>query len=260
MEFGIDVSHFNQVNDWHAVRGNNITFTSVKVTESTDFVDNAASGHASRARNAGIHVGGYHFARRTDVAHQVRHFTDRLRANGLLAAGSLAPMIDMEAQELRGTANQFLANFIRQLRQAAGVRRVLVYANLDWWRTVLRPVEWADHDVHLWIARFNGIPGKPGFAHPKLALHQHTDRGNVPGIPGKVDRDATIAGHTLASLLLGNGSAPPKPGPTHVVKAGETLTSIARRHGTTVEVLVRLNHIADPDVIFPGQVLKLPAA
>lgn len=259
-EFGIDVSHHNTVNDWHAVRRDNITFASVKLTESNDFTDEAANGHAKRARDVGVHVGGYHFARHTDIAGQVRHFEDRLRATGLLARGSLAPMLDMEANELRPTANRFVAAFVARLRQETGVRRVLVYANLDWWRNVLRPGEWADRDVFLWVARFNGAPGRPGFAHPNVALHQHSEQGRVPGIPGHVDRDATVGGHKVAGLLLGNGGPPPSPGPapaTHAVRAGETLTSIARQHGTTVEALVRLNHIANQDVISVGQVLRL---
>ena len=261
-EFGIDVSHHNRVDDWRAVRGNNITFVSIKLTESTGFIDNAAAGHADGARAAGIRAGGYHFARNTDVAAQVRHFASQLRARGLTAADSLAPMLDMEADELRGRANPFVAEFIARLRGETGVRKVLVYANLDWLRNVLRPDEWADADVRLWIARFNGNPGNPGFAHPKLALHQHSAEGNVPGIPGHVDRDATIGSHTVASLLIGGGAAtPPAPVPapaaTHVVRPGDTLSAIALLHHTTVDILVRLNHIANKNLIFPGQVLVL---
>lgn len=45
---------------------------------------------------------------------------------------------------------------------------------------------------------------------------------------------------------------------THVVKKGETLTSIASQKGTTVRALERLNNIDDPDKISVGQVIKLP--
>jgi GH25 family lysozyme M1 (1,4-beta-N-acetylmuramidase) len=254
-DFGIDVSHHNRVDDWKAVRRNNITYACVKLTESTDFVDAAAATHAGGARAAGIHVGGYHFARNTDIAAQVAHFSAQLKARNMIGAGALAPMLDMEAEELRRTANTFVADFIRRLRTATGQRKVLVYANLDWYRNVLRPDAWADDDVRLWVARFNGDPGNPGFEHPGLALHQHTSKGRVPGIPGDVDRDATVGQHRLASVLQGNGAAPVPD--TYVVKAGDTLSEIAREHHTTVAALVRLNNIPDPDRIFPGQVLRL---
>jgi LysM repeat protein len=41
------------------------------------------------------------------------------------------------------------------------------------------------------------------------------------------------------------------------VKKGDTLSAIAAAHGTTVAALVRLNDIENPNLIFPGQVLRL---
>lgn len=202
-DFGIDISHHNQVTDWHAVHGNNITYVSVKLTESTGFTDPAAGGHVTGARAVGIHAGGYHFARNTDIATQVDHFAANLRAHGLLGAGSLAPMLDMEVRELRQHGNAFVPDFVRRLRQQTGVRKVLVYANLDWWENVLRPDDWDDKDISLWIARFNGNPGHPGWSHPQLVLHQHSSAGTVPGIPAHVDRDATVGTHKLADVLVG---------------------------------------------------------
>jgi GH25 family lysozyme M1 (1,4-beta-N-acetylmuramidase) len=202
MEFGIDVSHHNEVKDWHKVRENNITFASVKVTDGTEFVDPQARHHVPGARAAGIRTGGYHFARKGDIDAQVALFFKHLHARALLSSASMAPMLDMEASELRGTANTFIPEFIAKLRAKAGIKRVFVYANLDWFEHVLRPDEWADANVMLWVARFNGSPGKPGFSHPKLVLHQHTEEGNVPGIPGHVDRDATVGTHKLADLLV----------------------------------------------------------
>lgn len=258
-DYGIDLSHWNRVDNWRAVRGNNITYASIKVTESTGFTDPAATGHANGARAAGIRTGGYHFARDTNIHTQVDHFTAQLRARGLLAPGSIAPMIDMEAAELRNNANPFLAAFIARFRHVTGVRRVLVYANLDWWTRVLRPNEWADANVLLWIARYNG---NPGWAHPKLALHQHTSTGTVPGIPGNIDRNATIGNYNLGHLTLDGTPAPaPTPKPpaprTYTVRAGDTLSGIAARYGTTWQELQRVNRLPDPNKIYPGQVLTL---
>ncbi len=47
----------------------------------------------------------------------------------------------------------------------------------------------------------------------------------------------------------------------YVVRSGDTLGAIAQRHQTTLSSLLRLNpDIENPDKIFPGQSLKLPAA
>ena len=45
--------------------------------------------------------------------------------------------------------------------------------------------------------------------------------------------------------------------PTHTVRAGDTLSDIARRYGTSWQVLARVNGITNPDRIMPGQVLRL---
>jgi len=44
----------------------------------------------------------------------------------------------------------------------------------------------------------------------------------------------------------------------HVVQTGETLTGIARQYGTTIETLIELNTLENPDVLSVGQVITLP--
>lgn len=45
---------------------------------------------------------------------------------------------------------------------------------------------------------------------------------------------------------------------TYTVKRGDTLTAIAKTHGTTVEALVASNGIKDKNLIYVGQVLIIP--
>ncbi len=46
----------------------------------------------------------------------------------------------------------------------------------------------------------------------------------------------------------------------YTVRSGDTLYRIATRNGTTVNVLARYNGIADPELIYPGQVIKIPVS
>jgi cell wall-associated NlpC family hydrolase len=48
------------------------------------------------------------------------------------------------------------------------------------------------------------------------------------------------------------------PSSTYTVAAGDTLWGISLRFGTSVAALVELNHIADENLIYAGEVLKLP--
>lgn len=51
-------------------------------------------------------------------------------------------------------------------------------------------------------------------------------------------------------------SAPPQR--THTVQAGDTLFSIARTYGITVDELAAANALVDPNLLFAGQVLTIP--
>ncbi len=51
---------------------------------------------------------------------------------------------------------------------------------------------------------------------------------------------------------------PDTPTTEHVVVRGESLSQIAFRYGATVQALRALNHIENPRLIRPGQVIKLP--
>ncbi|GAA5236693.1 M23 family metallopeptidase [Verticiella sediminum] len=72
-------------------------------------------------------------------------------------------------------------------------------------------------------------------------------------------RTAAIA--ALIALLAACGSSPSRPsGPGyHDVRPNETLSSIARRYGASVDDLVRWNKLANPNRIHVGQTLQVVA-
>lgn len=80
------------------------------------------------------------------------------------------------------------------------------------------------------LARINGIPD-PNKIYP----------GQVIKITGSAPQIAQ----------------PAPPAQSYTVKAGDTLSGIAQRYGTTYQELARINGIANPNLIYPGQVIKL---
>lgn len=45
---------------------------------------------------------------------------------------------------------------------------------------------------------------------------------------------------------------------TYTVASGDSLSKIAQRFGTTYQELARINDISNPNIIYPGQILKIP--
>lgn len=58
-------------------------------------------------------------------------------------------------------------------------------------------------------------------------------------------------------IKLPGGAAPAAQRKTVTVKSGDTLSAIASRNGVDVATIVRLNGIANPNLIYPGQVFYL---
>ena len=91
---------------------------------------------------------------------------------------------------------------------------------------------------------------------------QYTDRGNVTGIAGNVDRDL----YTENIFLSDTSEIPNTPNPNdnvntetvfYTIQPGDTLFEIASRYGTTVQELVDINNLANPNLIYPGETLRV---
>ncbi|TMF98819.1 MAG: LysM peptidoglycan-binding domain-containing protein, partial [Chloroflexi bacterium] len=72
-------------------------------------------------------------------------------------------------------------------------------------------------------------------------------------------RLAAALGAALALWLVTNGLAVADESPRHhPVASGDTLWSIADKYDASVDELVKLNDIKYPDLLLPGQIIKLP--
>jgi len=63
----------------------------------------------------------------------------------------------------------------------------------------------------------------------------------------------------IALLCLAVGAGPVLADFSHVVRAGETLSSIGRRYGVSASGIAAVNGLANPNYIWIGQVLRIPS-
>jgi LysM repeat protein len=103
---------------------------------------------------------------------------------------------------------------------------------------------------------------QPGESLFRIALRYGTTVDAIVAVNGLPSARMIYAGQRLT--IPGAGVAVPAPatatGGPYVVRPGDTLSQIAQRFGTTTAALARLNGIANPSVIYVGQVLRLSGA
>ncbi|HKS47855.1 MAG TPA: GH25 family lysozyme [Amycolatopsis sp.] len=187
------------VADWGAVRAGAVCFASITVTENVNWSDPGAERQIAAAQRAGVRVGIRHYARPGAVGDQARHCVGAGRRLGLFGPGSLAPTLDVEAE---GVDDRFVKSWIKAVRHAAGISRVLVYASYEHWLNRLHPTRWADSEVVLWVRRHNGIPGRPGWFHSRLGIHEHSTAPQKSGFRGPIGFDAMVYPFSLEDVIL----------------------------------------------------------
>lgn len=142
------------------------------------------------------------------------------------------------------------------IRQYASNGRLPGYAGaLDLDKAYITPEQWAKY------ANPNGKPAAP--ARP---ARESLDVIAAEVIAGKWGNGADrvnrlrAAGYDANAVqrrvnqMLGATAAPAR---TYTVRAGDTLSGIAARYGTTYIELARKNGIANPNVIYPGQTIRI---
>jgi LysM repeat protein len=80
---------------------------------------------------------------------------------------------------------------------------------------------------------------------------------SVPAAPAPVAAAEPATNAAPAAVAV--PAVAPKAESTYVIKSGDTLSGIAKKHHTTVAALKKLNHLKS-DKIIAGRTLKLPAA
>jgi LysM repeat protein len=91
-----------------------------------------------------------------------------------------------------------------------------------------------------------------------IATHYGTTAAVVASANALSNPNLIYAGQRLTIPAGSAGSTPA--GGSYVVQVGDTLASIATRHGTTAAAIAAANGLANPNYIYPGQQLQIPAA
>ena len=259
---GIDISVWQGEVDFAALKADGIQVVYIRAGEGMGdgrgMADERLEQNSAGAAAAGLDIGYYYYLRACTVeqAEAEADFFWSLIADKPAAC---RPAMDYESfcNQDSGTINQVARAFLTRLSALCG-QQAMLYTDEYRARTL-----WDDSLTAwpLWVADYAAASSVDlpdlGFWH-SCAGFQYTDQGRPQGISGPVDRDIFYASAYLGSDADGGCRPQPPTCRTYTVQRGDTLWDIALRFGTTVSALVRLNNIQNPNLILPGQVLRLP--
>jgi putative chitinase len=102
----------------------------------------------------------------------------------------------------------------------------------------------------------------PGETMSQIAVRYNTTVSAISAANGIYNPNLIYAGQVLFIPYPGSyppSNPPPSSGTVYyTVQYGDTLASIARRFNTTVSAIAQANGIANPNLIYAGQVLVIP--
>ena len=166
-----DISRYQNVSDWHAVKAAGIVGVINKATEGLGLVDIRFATRRAPAIAAGLLYGGYHFLRPGDVTAQVKHFLDlTVPHDGLLMA------LDHEDPRVPLSAAK---DFLAQVKAAVGRYPVLYSGFLIKQQLHANTVDPDLAKVKLWLAQYSSNPSWPS-TWTSPWLWQFTGDGNGP--------------------------------------------------------------------------------
>lgn len=253
---GIDVSKWQGKINWYQVKDNGVKFAIIREgwgKKSATQIDKQLKANYEGAKEVGMPVGVYHYTyadSNSDAKKEAEFCLENIRGMQL----EYPVCFDIEDRELlklnTRQRTDIVKTFCYEIEQAGYY--AMFYCNLDWINNYLYKDELLS-EYDFWLANWN-------IRRPALncGIWQKTDRGAISGISGNVDVD--IAYKDYPSIMKYNGlNGFKKAGEKliYVVQSGDTVTKIAKKYGTSVQEIARLNGLENPNIIYVGQKLRV---
>ena len=259
---GIDVSSWQGEIDFSQVKASGIEVVYIKSSEGFHSVDSYFEQNYTNAKNAGLKVGFYHYvtARSVeDAVKQANFFVSTI--SGKNPDCKLAMDFESFGSLGREEINQIALTFMQTVKNVSG-KDVIIYSD-EYNANSTFESNLAIYP--LWVAQYEVSEPTVREHWSNWAGWQYTDRGEVPGISSYVDRDK----FTNEVFLDDTSEVPDVPTDkpdenerytTITIRYGDTLSELAIEYNTTVERLVELNNIANPNLIYAGDTLIVPTS
>lgn len=257
---GIDVSIWQGSINYEQVAEEQIEIVYIRSSEGNSYVDPYYLRNYENAKNNGLKVGFYHYLTAKSVNEAIEQADFFVSLIGGLAPDCRLAMDFEQFEDLSITEiNEISLAFLRRVEEKSK-RKVVIYS--DAYNARVRFGEELAKSYPIWVAEYGVEEPENNAKWESWVGFQYADDGEISGINTKVDLDYFTNGIFLNDVtpIEKPEEVPKSPNDTEkiTIKRGDTLYKIAIEYGTTVERLVELNNIANPNLIFAGSTLLVP--
>lgn len=268
---GIDVSQFQGDVNWENVKKSGVQFVMIRAGFGLGNIDPQFLNNVTECSRLGILFGVYWFsyAYTEEMARREAEYCIEAVSNYNVhypicfdfEYASVEYARSQGVEITREIATALVTSFCNRVEELGYF--AMYYSNLDYLQRMFAPSLRSKYA--LWYAQYAPNPAESG-----MAMWQYRSDGTIPGITGDVDQN--IAYYDLAKVISEKGlnrlkepiTTPDRPENTinstisYTIKVGDTLSEIALRYGTTYENIAAYNQISNPDLIYAGQVIRIP--
>lgn len=256
---GIDVSNWQKNVDYKKIKDSGVEVVYMKASQGQRSKDKLFEKHYKDAKESGLKVGFYHYVNATSVISAEREAEFFC---SVISGKTPDCKLVMDYEEFGGVSKNEINNiaeaFLNKVKQITG-KEVIIYSNLYNSKNTFSK-DLADK-YELWLAYYASETTMQNATSnwETWIGWQYTDEGILSGVSGYVDKD-----YFTKEIFLNSTSDLPEieelpelPNNSYIVKRGDTLWSIAKKYGITIKEILNENKIQNPNLIYPGQILKI---
>lgn len=256
--FGIDISTWQDNLDYSLATSQGVNFAILRAGFSTT-KDNQFEKHYENARKQGWDLGAYWYSYATSKDEAISEANSFL--NTIKGKRFTYPLyLDIEDNSLsnlgRDKLNEIVYTFAKVIEDAGYYFGV--YTNINWYKNIISGSE-LNKKYDWWIAYW-GDSKPTGIDY---GIWQNTSSYQVGN--SRIDSDycykdyPSIIKNAKLNHLDDREDIPNIKPNTYIVKKGDTLSGIASKYGLTYQYLAKYNNITNPNLIYPGEVIRIPS-
>jgi GH25 family lysozyme M1 (1,4-beta-N-acetylmuramidase) len=246
-------------------------FVIAKATQGIGYVNPDCARAVDQALGAGRLAGVYHYVAGGNAIGEADYFVDNIK--GWVGRAVLA--IDWESNQNAAWGDTgYLEQVVRRVIQRTGIKPLIYASSSSYPWDVAKKLDcgaWVAQYASMAATGYQDAPWNEGAY--SCAMRQYSSNGRLNGWNAGLDLDKFYGDRAAwARYASANGKpAAPAPAPapakpaaspagTYTVRAGDTLSGIAAAHNTTWQRLQQINNIPNPNLIHPGQSIRLDGA